>query len=208
MSRDSKVALFLLASFLSVFVWSLIKPRDLFTWWLEISPALLGLAILVSTYRRFRFTRLAYGLMWAHALILAVGAHYTYAEVPLFNFIRDLFELSRNHYDRVGHFAQGFFPAIVAREVLVRVSPVKSGGWLFVVTVAICLSISALYELFEWGMAMATGSAADAFLGTQGDPWDTQKDMALALAGAMISLLSLGRLHDRQLKKIAGAARS
>lgn len=208
MSRGSKVALFLLASFLGVFVWSLIMPRDLFTWCLEISPALLGLAILVSTYRRFKFTLLAYGLMWAHALILAVGAHYTYAEVPLFNFIRDFFELSRNHYDRVGHFAQGFFPAIVAREVLVRVSPVKSGGWLFVVTVAICLSISAVYELFEWGVAMATGSAADAFLGTQGDPWDTQKDMALALSGAAISLLTLGRLHDRLLKKKAGFTRA
>ena len=200
MSRESKLALFLLASFVVVFIWSLINPRDRFTWFLEVAPAVIGPIILAATYSRFRFTSLAYMLMWLHAMILLVGGHYTYAEVPLFNWIRDAFELSRNHYDRIGHFAQGFVPAIVTRELLVRTSPLKSGGWLFLVTVAICLAISATYELFEWGVALATGSAADAFLGTQGDVWDTQADMALALLGALISLLTLGRVHDEILK--------
>jgi putative membrane protein len=202
MRRESKVVLFLLGTFLGAFIWSLINPRDRFTWYLEVAPAVIGVVILTATYSRFRFTLLAYVLMWAHAMVLLVGGHYTYAEVPLFNWLRDAFELSRNHYDRVGHFAQGFVPAIVTRELLVRTSPVKSGGWLFIITAAIGLAISATYELFEWGVALATGSAADAFLGTQGDVWDTQSDMALALLGALVSLTTLGRAHDEMLKQV------
>src|SRR6185436_14562110 len=146
---------------------------------------------LAATYKRFRFTDLLYVLIWIHAIILLVGGHYTYAEVPLFDWIRDTFGLSRNHYDRVGHFAQGFVPAIVAREVLLRKSPLKRGKLLTFIVVSICLAISASYELIEFGVSMATGSAGDAFLGTQGDIWDTQKDMLMALIGASTALLTL-----------------
>jgi putative membrane protein len=143
-------------------------------------------------------------LIWLHAIILLVGGHYTYAEVPLFNWVRDTFHLSRNHYDRVGHFAQGFVPAMIAREFLIRKSPLKRGKLLFFIVVSICLAISAFYELIEFGVSQATGSAGDAFLGTQGDIWDTQKDMALALAGAVTSLLTLSRLHNRLLRDEIG----
>lgn len=190
----------LLLSFLAILVWSAIKPHDLFTWFLETAPAMAGAVILVSTYNRFRFTTLVYVLIWLHAIILLVGGHYTYAEVPLFDWIRDTFHLSRNHYDRVGHFAQGFVPAMIAREVLLRNSPLKPGKLLFFIIVSICLAISAFYELIEFGVSVATGSAGDAFLGTQGDIWDTQKDMALALVGAVTALVTLSRLHDRFLK--------
>ena len=185
-----------------VFIWSGIRPHDYFTWILEVFPAIIGIAILAATYRNFRFTTLVYVLVAAHAIILMIGGHYTYAEVPLFNWIRDEFALSRNHYDRLGHFAQGFVPAMIAREVLLRKSPLKRGGWLFFIVVSICFAISALYELFEWGVSEATGSAGDAFLGTQGDVFDTQKDMAMALVGAITSMLLLSRLHDMQLRKL------
>lgn len=187
-------------SFLAILAWSVIKPHDLFTWFLETFPAMAAVIILIATYRKFRFTNLAYILIWAHAVILLVGGHYTYAEVPLFDWIRDEFHLSRNHYDRVGHFAQGFVPAIIAREVLIRKSPLKQGRMLSFIVISICLAISAAYELVEFGVSMATGSAGDAFLGTQGDIWDTQKDMLLALCGAVISLLTLSKLHDRLLR--------
>ncbi len=166
---------------------------------LEVAPAVAAAVLLVATFRRFEFTTLAYICIWLHAMILLVGGHYTYAEVPLFNWLRDAMEGSRNHYDRVGHFAQGFFPAIIAREVLVRCSPLRPGRWLAFLVTCVCLAISAAYELFEWWTALATGEAADAFLGTQGDVWDTQWDMALALAGAVMALATLSRLHDRQL---------
>ncbi len=189
----------LLLSFVAALVWSGIGPRDRFTWVLEVFPAVLGVAVLVGTYPRFRFTRLAYVLMWAHALILLVGGHYTYAEVPLFNWLRDALALSRNHYDRVGHLAQGFVPAIVAREILLRRSSLRPGKWLFFLVTCVCLAISAAYELLEWLVAVSTGTAADAFLGTQGDPWDTQADMAFALVGAVVAQLVLGRFHNRAL---------
>jgi putative membrane protein len=195
----------LLLSFLAILVWSVIAPHDLFTWFLETFPAMAGAVILAATYNRFRFTTLVYVLMWAHAIILVVGGHYTYAEVPLFNWIRDTFHLSRNHYDRVGHFAQGFVPAMIAREFLIRKSPLRPGKLMLFIIVSICLAISAFYELIEFAVSVATGSAGDAFLGTQGDIWDTQKDMALALAGSVTSLLSLSRLHDRLLRDEAGA---
>ena len=191
----------LAASFIIVLVWSVIRPYDLFTWFLEILPAAAGLVVLLLTYRRFRFSNLAYFLMWVEAIILVVGGHYTYAEMPLFNWMRDAFELSRNHYDRVGHFAQGFVPAIVARELLVRTSPLKPGKWLITIVICICLAISAAYELGEWLAAVLTGTRADAFLGTQGDVWDTQWDMLLALIGAITAQLVLSRFHDRSIKK-------
>jgi putative membrane protein len=195
---------FLLISLSGIFIWSAVNPHDYFTWLLEVMPAIIGVFILISTYNKFRLTTLSYVLLWIHAVILIVGGHYTYAEVPLFNWIRDAFSLGRNHYDRVGHFAQGFVPAIIAREILLRASPLKRGGWLFFIVVSVCLSISAFYELIEWVVALATGTAADAFLGTQGDVWDTQRDMFLALTGAVIAQVLLARLHDRQLEGFAG----
>ncbi len=192
---------FLLSSLLFVFTWSLINPLDLFTWFLEVIPVITGLFILISIYPKFKFTRLCYFLIWCHAMILMVGGHYTYAEVPLFNWIRNTFELSRNHYDRLGHFAQGFFPAIVAREILIRKSPLESGKWLFFIVVCVCLSLSAFYELIEWWVAIATGTAADAFLGTQGDVWDSQWDMCWALIGSLASQTLLGKIHDNALQK-------
>lgn len=192
----------LLALVAAVFFWSALGPRDRFTWFLEVLPVLAGVPLLAVTFRRFPLTFLAYSLIAAHAVILMVGGHYTYAEVPLFNWLRDAFGLARNHYDRLGHFAQGFVPAILVREVLLCRTPLRRGGWLFAIVTSICLAISALYELFEWGVAAATGTAADAFLGTQGDVWDTQKDMAMCLLGAMSALLILSRAHDRALARL------
>lgn len=189
---------------IAVLIWSAIHPHDYFTWILEVFPAIIGAAILAATYRRFRFTTLVYTLIALHMIILMVGGHYTYAEVPIGNWLRDHFQFSRNHYDRLGHFAQGFVPAMIAREVLLRLNVVKRGRWLFVLVVSMCLAVSALYELLEWTASVLTGSAGDAFLGTQGDVFDTQKDMALALVGAITSLLLLSRLHDRQLRRTAG----
>ena len=188
--------------FTSFFIWSGISPHDRFTWFLEVLPAFAGLIILIATYRYVRFTELAYWLMLIHAIILMIGGHYTYAEVPLFNWIRDTFDLSRNHYDKVGHFAQGFVPAIVIRELLIRKSPVTHGRWLFFLVVCVCLAFSAFYEFVEWWVAVASGTAAEAFLGTQGYVWDTQSDMGFALLGAIISLLILSRVHDRQIKEV------
>jgi putative membrane protein len=195
------VPTFLLATLALLLLWSAIRPHDYFTWSLEVAPVLIGVPILIATRNRFRFTTLAYVLLWLHAIVLIVGGHYTYAEVPLGHWARDAFDLSRNHYDRLGHFAQGFVPAIVAREVLVRRSPLKPGWWLFFLVTCVCLAISAAYELVEFGVAVATGEAAEAFLGTQGDPWDTQTDMLLALVGAVAAQLLLGRAHDRQLAR-------
>lgn len=200
--KDRPTLAILLLIVLVAFIWSAIRPHDYFTWILEVFPAIIGIAVLAATYRSFRFTTMVYVLIAAHAIILMIGGHYTYAEVPLFNWIRDEFALSRNHYDRLGHFAQGFVPAMIAREVLLRRSPLKRGGWLFFIVVSICLAISALYELFEWCVSEATGSAGDAFLGTQGDVFDTQKDMAMALVGSITSMLLLSGLHDRQLSRL------
>ncbi len=200
MSTDSKGLIFSwLLIFFVVFLWSAINPHDRFTWFLEVLPALLGLAILAATYKRFRLTRLAYWLILVHAIILMIGGHYTYAEVPLFNWLRDTFNLGRNHYDKVGHFAQGFVPAIIAREILVRKSPVKHGKWLSFIVICICLALSATYEFVEWWIAEISGTAAEAFLGTQGYVWDTQSDMFLALLGAVSALVTLRRAHDSSL---------
>jgi putative membrane protein len=185
-----------------VFAWSAIAPHDRFTWWLEILPVLIALLLLILTYPRFQFTRLAYSLILVHATILLVGGHYTYAEVPAFNWLRDSFELSRNYYDRVGHFAQGFIPAIIAREILLRQSPLKHGRWLFFIVSCICLSVSVCYEFIEWWVAIASGTDAEAFLGTQGDVWDTQWDMFLALLGALISQVLLSKIHDKQISQM------
>jgi putative membrane protein len=190
----------LLLVFAAVFAWSAIRPHDYFTWFLETVPAMVGLVILAATYRRFPFTPLVYTLICLHAIILCVGGHYTYAEVPLGNWVRDLVHGARNNYDKVGHFAQGAVPAMIAREVLLRRTPIRKKGWVFFLVTCICLAISATYELFEWGMAEITGGAADAFLGTQGYVWDTQTDMLMALIGAVISQLVLAKWHDRQLK--------
>jgi putative membrane protein len=160
---------------------------------------MMGLVILVATYRRFPLTPLLYTLICVHAIILCVGGHYTYAEVPFFSWLRDVTHTVRNNYDKLGHFVQGFVPAILAREVLLRRTPLRRGGWLFYIVTSICLGFSAAYELFEWGMAVWSGSAADAFLGSQGDPWDTQSDMLMALIGAVTSQILLRRLHDKQL---------
>jgi putative membrane protein len=191
-----------LALTLVVLVWSGIGPKDRFTWFLEVAPVLIALPLLFLTYRAFPFTPLAYGLMAFFGIILMVGGHYTYAEMPLFNWLRDTFELSRNHYDRVGHVFQGFVPALVAREILLRRSPLRPGKWLFFLVACVCLAISAFYEFIEWWVAVASGDDAVAFLATQGDVWDSQWDMFLALLGALSSQLLLGRLHDRQLSRL------
>jgi len=200
-SSSYRLHLFLLATLLLIFFWSAIGPADRFTWVLEVLPAVIGVIVLMATIRRFPLTDLLYLLIWLHAVILLVGGHYTYAEVPLFNWLRDSFDLQRNYYDRVGHFAQGFVPAMIAREILLRTSPLQPGKWLFFIVTCICLAISAGYEFVEWWVAVGTGSAAEAFLGTQGDVWDTQWDMFLAFCGATVAQLMLCRYHDRQLQK-------
>lgn len=187
----------LLIIFFAVFIWSMLNPKDLFTWFLEVLPAIIGFVIIVSTYGKFKFTTFVYVFILIHTIILMIGGHYTYAEMPLFNWIRDTFSLSRNYYDRLGHLAQGFIPALVCREILIRKSIVKKGKMLSFVVVCICLSISASYELIEWGVAEATGEAADAFLGTQGDVWDTQWDMFMALIGSITALSLFSSVHDK-----------
>lgn len=193
----------LLLIFILTLTWSVIYPKDLFTWFLEVIPAIIGLAVILITYNRFRLTNLVYVLVLLHAMILIIGGHYTYAEMPFFNWLRDNFHLARNYYDRLGHFAQGFVPAIISREILLRKSPLKSGKLLSFLVISICLAISASYELIEWGVAEATGSAADAFLGTQGDVWDTQWDMFFALCGGVIALVTLRKFHDLALKHLS-----
>lgn len=183
-------------------LWSGLAPYDRTTWWLEIFPILIGAPLLVATHRRFPLTPLLYTLLAIHAVILMVGGHYTYARVPLGFWAEEAFGFARNHYDRLGHFAQGFIPAILAREILLRTSPLRPGKWLFVLVAAVCLAFSACYEFFEWAAAITGGESADAFLGTQGDVWDTQWDMFMALIGALVSQLALSRVHDRALAKL------
>lgn len=191
-----------LALTLLVLIWSGIGPKDRFTWFLEVAPVLIAVPLLLLSARRFPLTSLAYALLALHGVILMVGGHYTYAEMPLFSWLRDSFDLARNHYDRVGHIAQGFIPAIVTREILLRTSPLQPGKWLFFLTTCVCLAISAFYEMIEWWVAVGSGDEAVAFLATQGDVWDTQWDMFLALCGALSSQWLLGRWHDRQLAEI------
>ena len=200
--KATRLPLVLLAVVLAILLWSAVQPRDRFTWWLEVSPVLVVLPLLIVTGRRFPLTPLLYVAIAVHMAILMVGGHYTYAEMPLFNWLRDELHLARNHYDRVGHLAQGFVPALAAREILLRKTPLRPGGWLFILVVCVCLAVSAAYELIEWGVAEASGDEAVAFLATQGDPWDTQKDMALALLGSVLAQLAFARLHDRQLAQL------
>ncbi|MEZ5541949.1 MAG: DUF2238 domain-containing protein [Pseudomonadota bacterium] len=189
-----------------VLVWSAIRPADYYTWFLEVVPALIGVGILLLTRRRFPLTGLAYALILGHCVILMAGGHYTYAKVPLFDWISTVFELGRNNYDKLGHFAQGFVPALLAREILLRKDVVRGRAWLNFLVVCFCLAFSAFYELVEWWVALLSAEAAESFLGTQGYVWDTQSDMAWALTGALLSLLTLGRFHDRQLRVFARGA--
>lgn len=179
-----------------------ISPHDRVTWLLEVSPILIGFPILIATYSRFLLTPLLYRLILIHALILIAGAHYTYAQVPMGFWMQDTFDLSRNHYDRIGHFAQGFVPAILTRELLLRCSPLNRGKWLFFLVVAVCLAFSAFYELIEWWTALIGGESANAFLGTQGDIWDTQWDMFLALIGSLTAQIALAQRHDMALNQL------
>lgn len=185
-----------------------ISPRDRMTWWMEVAPVLVAAPLLVLTYQRFPLSALVYGLVAVHAVILCVGGHYTYAEVPLGFWVRDALGLARNHFDRLGHLAQGFVPALIAREVLLRTTPLRPGKMLFFLVTCVCLAVSAGYELVEWAASVSLGQSADAFLGTQGDPWDTQWDMFMALVGALAAQLLLGGAQDRQLAGLAPAAPS
>jgi putative membrane protein len=199
--RSAVEPLGLLFVALAALVASAIAPYDRLTWWLEVAPVLIGIPVLAATYRQFPMTPMLYRLLLLHALILIIGGHYTYERVPAGLWMEQALGLARNPYDRVGHFVQGFVPAILAREILLRRSPLVSGKWLFFIIVCICLALSAFYELIEWWTALAVGIAADAFLGTQGDVWDTQWDMCMALVGAVISLAALSRVHDISLRR-------
>jgi putative membrane protein len=196
-----------LITFFGVLVWSAIAPKDYPTWVLEVSPALVAFVLLAVTRRRFPFTTMVYVLILVHAIILMVGGHYTYAEVPLFDRISELLGATRNNYDKLGHVAQGLVPAMVAREILIRNAVVNGAAWMNLFIVCFCLALSAIYELLEWWVALLSGEAADAFLGTQGYVWDTQSDMFWALLGAVIALLVLAKPHDRQLRRLLAASR-
>lgn len=185
----------------AVFVWSGIKPHDYLTWFLEVVPALIAFAILAFTYHKFRFSNFIYILICLHAMILMIGGHTTYAEMPLFNWLRDTFDLSRNYYDRLGHFAQGFVPALIANEIIIRKNLINGKAWRMFFIIFTILGFSAFYEFFEWGMALATGDSATAFLGTQGDVWDTQWDMFMCLIGSITALFAFSRLHEKQLER-------
>jgi len=188
--------------FIGTLAWSGIDPKDRFTWLLEVAPALIAFGLIVATRRGFPLTPLALWLVLAHSVILMVGGHYTYAEVPLFDRLAEIMGGTRNNYDKVGHFAQGFIPAIICREILVRLNVVSGRRWLAFLVVCICLAASAVYELFEWWTAVLSEEAAEAFLGTQGYAWDTQSDMFFALTGAVLALLLLAKVHDRQLARL------
>jgi len=202
MKSTSRTHLALLATVIIVILWSAWRPHDRFTWWLEVTPGLVGIAVLLANYRRFRFTTLCYTLIALHICVLCVGGHYTYARVPLFDWLRPLFAWQRNNYDRLGHFMQGFVPAILAREVILRLGVLARQNWLPFVVLSICLAISALYELIEWWAALLSGTAANDFLGSQGDVWDTQSDMCTALVGAALALIFLSAVHNRAIRKI------
>ncbi len=191
-----------LAMFLVVLIWSGIQPHDIFTWFLEVLPALIGLVVLAFTRKDFPLTPLVYSLILIHSIILMVGGHYTYAEVPLFDWIRDAFNQSRNNYDKLGHFAQGLVPAMIAREIVIRKDIITGRFWQAFFVVCFALAFSAFYELIEWGVALVSGEDAEAFLGTQGYIWDTQSDMGVALFGAICAVILLSRYHDKQIQNI------
>ena len=197
-----------LGVFFLVLAWSAIHPRDYPTWALEVAPAIVGLVIMAFTWNSFRLTSLLYWLILAHCVVLMIGGHYTYAEVPLFDYLKPLFGWERNNYDKLGHFMQGFVPAILAREILIRKAVMTSAPWRNLFVVSLCLAFSAFYELIEWWVAVLTGTASEAFLGTQGYIWDTQSDMLWALLGAIAALVTLTRVHDRQLARLPGRNRN
>jgi putative membrane protein len=205
MRRIAPFHLFLLAGVLVVLVWSGWRPYDRLTWWLEVFPGLIGLIILSATYNRFRFTTLCYTLIALHICLLCVGGHYTYARVPLFDWLREIFHWHRNHYDRLGHFAQGLVPAMIAREMFIRLRVVAKSGWMPFLVVCVCMAISAIYELIEWAAALVNSQASASFLGTQGDVWDTQEDMFMALIGAICALIFLRPWQNRQLAQMPSA---
>ncbi|RZU02193.1 DUF2238 domain-containing protein [Rivibacter subsaxonicus] len=192
------------AALFVLLAWSAVGAHETGTWLMEVAPVLIAVPLLLATRHGFPLTTLLYALIFLHACVLILGGHYTYARVPLGFWMQDWFGFERNHYDRIGHLMQGFVPAIAAREILLRKTPLRPGGWLFTIVTAVCLAVSALYELIEWGAAVALGAGADDFLGTQGDPFDTQKDMFCAWIGAMAAQLLLGRWHDRQLATLPG----
>jgi len=197
-----KKFLALLILFVLGFVLSGIQPHDYFTWILEVFPGIVALLVLMLTFKKFRFTYLTYFFILVHCYILFVGGHYTYAQVPLFEWVKETFHQSRNNYDKVGHFAQGFIPAMVMRELIVRLEIVKRGIWLPFLTVCVCMTISAVYELFEWLVAVLSGQSSEAFLGTQGDVWDTQSDMLFALTGAICMVLFISKIQDKSIRNI------
>jgi len=197
-----KYLYFLLTLFSVSFVLSVINPKEAFTCFLEIIPAIIGLLILIFTFKKFRFTHFTYTLILLHCIILFVGGHYTYAEVPLFDYIKEVFHQSRNNYDKVGHFAQGLVPAMIVRELFIRKKVISNQSFFNFIIVSICLAISAAYEFIEWFVSLATGDGGDAFLGTQGYVWDTQSDMLFATIGAIVGLILFSKIQDNQIKKI------
>ena len=198
-----KYASILLLLFTCVLIWSGIAPKETFTWLLEVFPAIIGVAVLIFTRKSFPLTPLVYTFIFIHACILCVGGHYTYAEVPLFDWLKEAFHHSRNNYDKVGHFAQGFVPALIIRELLIRKEVVTKKGWLNFIVVCICMAISAAYELLEWFVSLFSGEAGDAFLGTQGYVWDTQSDMLYATIGATLALILLSSIQNKQIKNLS-----
>lgn len=190
-----------LSIFFFTLFWSAINPLDYFTWFLEVIPAIIGFFVLIFTYKNFKLSTLVYTLILVHCIILMIGGHYTYAQVPFFDYLKDVFNWDRNNYDKVGHFAQGFVPAMVARELIIRKNIIPSKVWMNFFIVCFCLAFSAFYELIEWWVAIFSGENAEAFLGTQGYIWDTQSDMGYALLGSIIALITLSKYHDKQLKQ-------
>ena len=202
MKSNKRFHLILLVMLLSILIWSVIEPKDLFIWFLEVLPVIIGVSVLICIYPKYRFSNFIYVLITIESIILIVGGHYTYAEMPIFNWIRDTFDLSRNYYDRLGHFMQGFIPAMIAREIIIRNKVINKKKYLSFIVICICLAISASYELIEFVVAKLTGNAADAFLRTQGDVWDTQWDMLMALIGSVTSLSLFSRYHDKKLAQL------
>jgi putative membrane protein len=192
----------MLIVFFGTFLWSVINPKEVFTCFLEIIPAIIGILVLAFTFNKFRFTNFTYFLILIHCIILFIGGHYTYAEVPFFDYIKDAFHQSRNNYDKVGHFAQGLVPAMIIRELFIRKNVISNKSFFNFIIVSICLAISAAYEWIEWFVSIASGDEGDAFLGTQGDIWDTQSDMLFATIGAITGLILFSKIQDKQLQKI------
>jgi putative membrane protein len=198
MDKTKKIYLVI---FFAVMIWSGIKPHDYFTWFLEVVPALIALFILFATYKKFQFSNFIYGLILFHSIVLMIGGHWTYAEVPFGFWIQDIFNFSRNHYDRFGHLMQGFVPALVARELIIRNNIIPNRKWMTFFIIFTILGFSAFYEFFEWGMSLATGESATAFLGTQGDIWDTQWDMLMCFVGSILALSLFSKIHDKYITK-------